>query len=365
MDLPRYDIDETYRWNYEHAPLPVELEVPDVPGDWRFLGVPVKSPIGIPAGPLLNGKWCLYHASLGFDVLTYKTVRSVARECFPLPNLLPVDCGSLTGDEASVPSSTSMRGSWAVSFGMPSAAPEVWRRDIEWTRKQLPAGKLLNVSVVGTYQTGWTIADLATDYARCAAWAIESGADCVETNLSCPNVSTCDGQLYQNPQDASLVVRCVRDAIGDKPFAVKIGHLKSREDAIRLLDAIAPSIDGIAMTNSVATGVTTESDLAAFNGNRRGICGAAIREASLLQIRMFAEICGARREKVSLIGCGGASTTDDVENYLAAGAVAVHIATAAMVNPLVGLEIKRQWRAAALAPFKLRRCSTMSSNRKP
>ena len=39
-----------------------------LPGDWDFCGLPVDSPLGVPAGPLLNGDWCLYYASLGFDV---------------------------------------------------------------------------------------------------------------------------------------------------------------------------------------------------------------------------------------------------------------------------------------------------------
>ena len=40
------------------------------------------------------------------------------------------------------------------------------------------------------------------DYAQCARWAVESGADCVEANFSCPNVATCDGQLYQDARQA-------------------------------------------------------------------------------------------------------------------------------------------------------------------
>src|SRR5918993_1291127 len=101
MNLSRYDPARTYRWNYDHPPSPVNIEVPRVAGAWQFAGLPVDSPIGIPAGPLLNGKWCLYYASLGFDVLTYKTVRSVARECYSLPNLVPVECDALTGHEQS------------------------------------------------------------------------------------------------------------------------------------------------------------------------------------------------------------------------------------------------------------------------
>ena len=340
MDLPRYDISKTYSWNYDHPPTPVEVDVPKVEGIWKFLGLPVDSPIGIPAGPLLNGKWCLYYASLGFDVLTYKTVRSSARECYPLPNLVPLECGQLTGREQSIASSTTMTGSWAVSFGMPSAAPDDWRRDVEWTRKNLPGGKLLNVSVVGTIQNGWTINDLANDYAKCAAWAVESGAHTIEINLSCPNVATCDGQLYQNPESARIVVRDVRAAIGETPLSVKIGHLTSRSAATGLLDALERLADGLAMTNSVATTVTGQHGIV-FDGQRRGICGDAIRGASLSQVQMFSELMQLHGKKMALIACGGAATAEHVQQYLKCGAKAVHIATAAMIDPNLAIRIKR------------------------
>ena len=217
MQLPRYDRLETYRWNYDHAPveLPV-VDVPPVAGSWTFCGRPVRSPLGIAAGPLLNGRWLLYYAALGFDVLTYKTTRSQARECYPLPNLQPVASGPMTGPAHGMPAADEMLGSWAVSFGMPSKAPEDWRADVAWTRSQLPREKLLSVSVVATPEPEWSLDDLADDFARCARWAIESGADAVETNFSCPNVSTRDGQLYQQPRSAGLVAQRVREAIGTR-----------------------------------------------------------------------------------------------------------------------------------------------------
>ena len=149
--LPRYDRSQTYQWNYDHAPEPVEFDIPAVPGEWTFCGLPTASPLGMPAGPLLNGKWIQYYAALGFDVLTYKTVRSGSRECYGLPNLLPVaiagPSGQLQGGEIQVPAADEMDGSWAVSFGMPSMQPDFWRADIEDTRTRLASQKLLSVSV--------------------------------------------------------------------------------------------------------------------------------------------------------------------------------------------------------------------------
>jgi dihydroorotate dehydrogenase (NAD+) catalytic subunit len=341
MARPAYDLRQSYRWNYENAPEPVDADIPDVPGDWSFCGLPARSPLGMPAGPLLNGKWILYYASLGFDVLTYKTVRSGQRECYPLPNLVPIATGQLAGGESELPELTEMTGSWAVSFGMPSSLPDQWRADIEATRAKLAREKLLSVSVVGTVQPEWSIDDLAADYAQCARWAFESGADVVETNFSCPNVSTCDGQLYQQPNDAAIVAQAVRDAIGKTPFIIKIGHVESESDAVALLDAVSGRVDALAMTNSVAATVRGTGGDLLFGGQKRGICGAATFEASLQQTRLFARLIEARAESLRIIGVGGASTADHVQQYLKAGAECVHIATAAMADPEVGLSIRR------------------------
>lgn len=347
-NLARYDRGKTYSCNYENAPDPVHVDVPTVLGNWRYCGLPVASPLGVPAGPLLNGRWCLYYASLGFDVLTYKTVRTVERACYPLPNLQPVDCGQLHGGEKDLPAVDQMRGSWAVSFGMPSKAPQVWRADVEWTRGRLPRDKVLSVSVVGTVPDGASIERLAEDYARCAKWAVESGADCIETNFSCPNVSTCDGQLFQQPVDAAVVAARVRAAIGKVPYIVKIGHLASRDDGADLVAALAPHVNALAMTNSVAATVVDARGTLLFDGQPRGICGDAVREASIEQTRVYAQLVQETGAKVELIGVGGASTAKHVQQYLAAGAAAVHVASAAMVNPAVALEIRRELAGSVL-----------------
>jgi dihydroorotate dehydrogenase len=347
--LPRYDPAQTYDWNYVHAPEPVAMDVPDVPGAWEFCGLPVASPLGIAAGPLLNGRWVRYYASLGFDVLTYKTVRSVERACYAMPNLVPVAVSTMTGRETQVSTERQMRGTWAVSFGMPSKAPSTWRADVEETRKLLPKGKVLVVSVVASEQPGWKIDDLAADYARCAKWAVESGADAVETNFSCPNVCTSDGQLYQHPREAALCAAAVREAVGPKtPFIVKIGHWGGASEAEAMVNALAPFANALAMTNSVATRVVADDGKLLFDGGPRGICGAAILEASVSQTRLVQQVVTARRlatgaKPLTLIGVGGAFTADDVRRYLVAGAQAVHLATAAMVDPAVALKIRGEW----------------------
>jgi dihydroorotate dehydrogenase len=236
-------------------------------------------------------------------------------------------------------------GSWAVSFGMPSQPPEVWRREIAETRGHLPPHKLLSVSVVGTVQPGWSLERLAEDYATCAHDAVGHGADVIEINLSCPNVSTCDGQLYQQPRDAAVIARQVRQAIGNTPLAAKVGYFAEGEECDRLLDALAGDVTAMAATNCIAAKVVDGAGRTFFEGQPRGIAGRLILDACVRQTEMIAE--GILRQGLALrvIGVGGIFTAGDVRRYLSAGAEAVQLATAAMIDPEVGLEIRREWQS--------------------
>jgi dihydroorotate dehydrogenase (NAD+) catalytic subunit len=338
--LPRYDWRQSYDWNYEHAPAPLSVEEPPVAGRWDFCGLPVASPLGIAAGPLLNGKWILYYAALGFDVLTYKTVRSRFRACYPMPNLQPVATPPLRDAAAVLSASTQMDGSWAVSFGMPSRADDVWRADVEATRRALPGHKILSVSVVATPEPHWSQGDLANDFAQCAKWAVDAGADCIEANFSCPNVSSADGQIFQQPEVAAFVAASLRAAVGRKPLLLKIGHVTDESLATGLCRAVAPHVDTLVMVNCVSAAVMDEAGNLMFDAEKRGIAGDAIREAALEQVRLFARVIHNEDLPLRLVGVGGISTAEHVRTCLEAGAHSVQLATAAMLYPTVGLKIR-------------------------
>ena len=338
--VPRYDWHRTYDWNFDHAPEATRLEERPVPGNWDFCGLPVASPLGIAAGPLLNGKWILYYAALGFDALTYKTVRSRARASYPLPNLQPVTAKAVRSDAGTLGAASEMRGSWAVSFGMPSKAPEFWRRDVEATRRSLPKGKVLSISVVATPEEHWTIDEVADDFARCARWAVESGADCIEANFSCPNVASADGQLYQQPGSAGLVAARLREAVGSVPLLIKVGHVVDKQLAAELTNAVARHASALVMVNCVSATVVDADQRPMFDGQKRGIAGAAIREAALDQVRLFSRVIRECGLELRLVGVGGITSAADLRAHLDAGSHSVQLATAAMLDPQVGLTIR-------------------------
>jgi dihydroorotate dehydrogenase (NAD+) catalytic subunit len=334
----RYDIGQSYDWNFANAPdaLP-EVEVPACPGRWDFLGIPVNSPLGIPAGPLLNSRWVLYYARLGFDVLVYKTVRSGFRASYDPPNLLPVSATSLLreGTEIDAAPGEPHPHTWAISFGMPSKAPQDWRADVERARRGLGKGQALVVSVVASPQPDWTIGDLARDFAQCAVWAAESGADAVEANLSCPNVCTKEADLYLDAPAAALIAAELRTRVPRLPLALKIGLFRHPDEAEALVEAVGPHVDGLSSANSITAVVRGE-----FGGMRRGIGGSAITRRCLEEMAMLRGIVERKRSQLRLIGVGGVMTGEDVAARLQAGAHAVHLATAPMLDPEVGLKIR-------------------------
>ncbi len=114
-----YKVNRSYAWNYAHAPaLPRIRRLPGGPGANLF-GRHLNSPLGIAAGPLLNSKWIEGYARLGFDVLTYATVRSRFHPAHSLPNIRHVE----TREQFAIAARRShVNGNptIAVSTGMPS-----------------------------------------------------------------------------------------------------------------------------------------------------------------------------------------------------------------------------------------------------
>ncbi|MFO0948848.1 MAG: hypothetical protein U1D30_23490 [Planctomycetota bacterium] len=347
--LPTYRVDETYERNYAAGPA-FSGPFPSVPAtpSKLFLGLPVRSRLGVSAGLLLNAKWVECYARLGFDLLTYKTVRSSHRPCYPLPNWVRVDLSRGLPNDPDEPVYTIdppvVRGddvSWSVCFGMPSMAPEVWRQDIRDAKSHLREGQLLLVSVVGTPPAEGSLQDLADDFARCAAWARESGADIVEANFSCPNVCSAEGQIYQDIHAASLVSERMRQAIGRCPLLIKTGNFGQNEQVRPFLHAVAESADGVVLVNGIQRRVLRPDGTPAFGPHERaGILGRAIHADG---VRLVADaVDWIRKDSLPLVvaGVGGVFNANDAADFFNAGAEAVFLGGSPMVRPTIAIEMK-------------------------
>ena len=129
LTAPLYRLDRTFEQNAAAGPY-FAGPYPDVPSTPMkdFLGYRVASRFGIAASLVLNERWFELYSRLGFDLLTYKTIRSRERRAHPPPNWLYLDEPNLA-DAARLSSAigdlpaTPLTATAAGSIGMPSSAP--------------------------------------------------------------------------------------------------------------------------------------------------------------------------------------------------------------------------------------------------
>ncbi len=351
--MPIYHFDKTYQWNYENGPdfsgdFPEIFEEPS----YRLLGFSLNSPIGIPAGILLNSRWVATYARLGFDILTYKTVRTRLRPAYPLPNWVFLDCESqlqpghtqpLTAYP--MPNRSLDQLTSAICFGMPSASPEIWRKDVTVAKASLKPGQVLIVSVVGTPTDLPDIDALATDYALCARWAVEAGADIVEANLSCPNVSTMEGLIYQDSEAVCLVGQRMRKAIPSKtPLLLKIGVLPDADAYMKFLEKTRNIADGIVLVNSITRRVHNRDGSPTFGQEREtaGVVGWAVRNQCLDHTRMILAARQAIGSSQVILSAGGILSEEASASYLDAGSDAILLGSAPVFEPYLAIKIKKR-----------------------
>jgi dihydroorotate dehydrogenase len=346
---PAYDVGRSYEENYREGPF-IKEEAParQMSRKERFLGFEVNSRLGIPAGPLLNARWILAYAALGFDLLVYKTVRTCETPSHPNPNCMFLGIeNQIREDDFAKPLVATMeapsdlsRISITNSFGMPSRTPEVWQADIQTAKEGLSAGQLLIVSVVGTPgEKG-----LEADYVKGAILAVEAGAPVIEINLSCPNVVTGEGSLYTDPDHSSAVSKAVKSAIGDVPLMIKIGYIPDPKRLAEVVAANAPFIDAIAGVNTLSFEVVDPKGVQALPGKgrlRAGVCGAAIRQCAMEQAERIVELKRGVKYDFEVVGVGGVMTPEHIRGYLALGVDGVMSATGAMWDPFLA---HRYWK---------------------
>lgn len=325
-----YDIEKDYQDNLESGPLfkqtPPERKWADEK-DWiDFLGIKVASPLGIPAGPLLNSRWTTLAAELGFDIVTYKTIRSHAYPGYPLPNVIPV---ALKGNGIVQKASTHTL-SITNSFGMPSMSPEYLHVDIAKAKAALKKGQLLIVSVVGSSN------DIIEDFVRTALLAKDAGAEVIEANFSCPNVSSQEGCLYSDPENSFKVASAIVKAISPVPLIIKVGKYASKEILQKVLLALARAgARAVCGINGISMRVVDKQGNPVLGKGREtsGICGDMIRPAAIEFIKEASEIIRKDKLGLELVGCGGITHASHFDQFLNAGAKIATTATGMMWDP--------------------------------
>jgi dihydroorotate dehydrogenase (fumarate) len=155
-----------------------------------------------------------------------------------------------------------------------------------------------------------------------------AGADMAELNFGCPNVWEGGAQKRILSYHAALVTETLTLLKKSKPhipLSVKISPLPP--DILReVCAAIADSriVQAITATNSYPNALTATGTKTGDEEVLAGLTGRALKPISLGVVKQLHALLPS---SVAIIGCGGISSYNDVQDYLSAGAQAVQIAT--------------------------------------
>lgn len=327
---PIYDIQKTYAENAEKGPFfnGIIPRRPQPDQMFDFLGHSVYSPIGVPAGPLLNSNWIALAGKLGFDIPTYKTIRSEAHPGHRLPNITFVDGeGNQREDQGNLEQLTITN-----SFGMPSKSPDFLLQDIEKANRSLAKGQVMVVSVVGTPNRG---VSFAKDFVHAAVLARSGGAKIIEANFSCPNVEKAEGILYNSPETVHEYAYSISKAIHPIPLILKVGTFPNTHLMKSVfLAAARGGARAICGINSVSMKIHPPLD---EQRTASGVCGASIRPTALAFLRDAAAIVKENKLDLVLIGCGGIMNPDHIDEFFEAGAKVAMSATGMMWDPYLAM----------------------------
>jgi dihydroorotate dehydrogenase (NAD+) catalytic subunit len=312
---------------------------------------PLNSPLGIAAGPLLNSKWVEAYARLGYDVLTYATVRSTFAAAHALPNIRTVE----NREQVAIATRrTGLNGdpTLAVSLGTPSMEPDVWRKDVTRARERIGKGQVLVVSVLGTVPPGGDREGLVADYACCARWAAEAGADVIEVHLAWPDPFADQPQaaIYENLPLSAQILHRVRTSVS-VPVTAKFGAFRTPRLLHDTATKLAAWASGFTLVHGFQRRVLDEAGKAAFEGtgrDRADIVGCDTYPAASRQV---AELLAWRRAgcwERTILAVGGITNANRAHEMLREGANAVLVATAALYTPLFSVQF-RERRASAVA----------------
>ncbi|MGT2772054.1 dihydroorotate dehydrogenase [Streptococcus marimammalium] len=155
----------------------------------------------------------------------------------------------------------------------------------------------------------------------------------LEINVSCPNVHN-GGMAYGVSPDSVYDVTQAVKAVTKKPIYIKLSP--NVTDIIEIAKACeAAGADGLSLINTLlGMRIDTKSRSCVIANKMGGFSGPAVFPVAL---RMVYQV--AQETSLPIIGIGGVSSTNDVIEMMMAGASAVQIGSANLINPYICKEI--------------------------
>ena len=148
-----------------------------------------------------------------------------------------------------------------------------------------------------------------------------------EVNVSCPNVHGGGMSFGTNPEAAAEVTRAVRK-VTNKPIIIKLSP--NVTDIVSIAKACEESgADGISLINTLlGMRINLRTKRPVIANKMGGFSGPAIFPVA---VRMVYQV--AHAVNIPVVGMGGVSSAEDVIEMMLAGATAVEVGAANLVNP--------------------------------
>ena len=183
--------------------------------------------------------------------------------------------------------------------------------------------KVFNKKVVANV-SGFSIEEYAK---TCALLDKEDQVAILEVNISCPNVHNGGMAFGTDPRAAAEVTAAVK-AVTTKPVYLKLSP--NVTDIVAIAKACEDAgADGISMINTLlGMRIDLHSRKPIVANKMGGFSGPAIFPVALRMVYQVYEAV-----KVPIIGMGGISTADDVIEMMLAGATAIEVGAANLVDP--------------------------------
>ena len=196
--------------------------------------------------------------------------------------------------------------------------------------EELPKlAKCFNKPVIANV-SGFSIEEYAY---TCALLDKEPQVGILEVNISCPNVHHGGMSFGTDPEAAAAVTRAVK-AVTTKPVYIKL--TPNVTDIVAIAKACEEAgADGIALINTMmGMRIDLKTKKPVIANKMGGFSGSAIFPIAVRMVYQVAEAVN-----IPDIGMGGVSSAEDVIEMMLAGATAVEIGAANLVNPYICKEI--------------------------
>ncbi len=189
--------------------------------------------------------------------------------------------------------------------------------------------KYFNKKVIANV-SGFSVDDYAY---TCNLLDKEEQVGILEVNVSCPNVHGGGMSFGTDPQCAAEVTRAVK-AVTAKPVFIKLSP--NVTDIVSIAKACEDAgADGICLINTMlGMRIDLKKRQPVIANKMGGFSGNAIFPVAVRMVYQVSKACN-----IPVMGCGGVSSAKDVIEMMMAGATAVQVGAANLVNPYVCKDI--------------------------